>query len=107
MTTGTVKGLLRVAIFGAAVCLLPAMVSADCGARSSSDNAARGVPDHAQAEARRGSERRPPTVDKINGTLDHNQAESRGGAATIIPIEERTGIPDHAEAESRGADSTR
>jgi hypothetical protein len=104
MTTRAIKGVLQAAILGGAVGLLPAAARAGDTSRGA-ETATPDVPDHAEAEARRGSEANVPTTEKSPGPPDHAQAEARGGAARVVPTdEEKPGAPDHAQAEARGAD---
>jgi hypothetical protein len=97
MTTTTIKAKLRAVIFGGAVVLLPGIAAADTEASNAS------VPDHAEAQARRGAADTVPSAEKTPGVPDHAEAEDRGGAASTVPSAEKTTeVPDHAEAEAGG-----
>jgi hypothetical protein len=92
MTTRTMGEWLRAAIVGGSVCLLPAATAL-----------AEDGPDHAQAEARRGTESRAPATERTEGPPDHAQAEARGASPDAVPGPDRAGATDHATVESRGA----
>jgi hypothetical protein len=105
MTMRTIKGIVRGAILGGALSLLPAAASADEGANTGD---ARGdVPDHAQAEGRRGTEATPPATERTEGAPDHAEAEARGAPDAVMPAGQRPGVPDHAAVEKRDRDGTK
>jgi hypothetical protein len=102
MTTRTISGFLRAAVFGGSIGLLPSVALAGGG---TSDEAKPPSPDHAQAEARGGAETTVPAAERTDRIPDHAQAEARGRAADVVPAAERTSPADHATVESRGADT--
>jgi hypothetical protein len=85
----TMRSMLRMAIFGGAVALSPALALADTWA----DRA----PDHATAEEHRAQ----PAPDTVP---DHATAERDDASAATAPsgVESCACTPDHATAEARG-----
>jgi hypothetical protein len=92
MTKTTMRSMLRMAIFGGAVALSPALALADTGTDTG--------PDHATAEAHSDQ---PPT----DVVPDHATAERAGPHAATVPsgLASCACTPDHATAQARGAQS--
>ena len=86
----TMRSMLRMAIFGGAVGLSPALALADTWAEP--------MPDHATAEQHRAQE-------ATENVPDHATAEREDGSTATAPsgVESCACTPDHATAEARGA----
>jgi hypothetical protein len=73
MTTRTIKGIFQAALLGGVIGLAPSARAAD----GAMDEGRPDVPDHAQAEARTGSEAQIPTTAKLDRAPTHEEAEAR------------------------------
>jgi hypothetical protein len=97
MTKTSMKTMLRMAIFGGAVALAPALAMADTWT-DPRDGSAQTKPDHETAEAHGDAEpsRTGPT---------HEEAQPASARAEPRPsgLDNVEGVPDHAEAQARGA----
>ena len=100
----TIRAILRAAIFGGAVGLLPSVALADSASTPKGDESPAGIPDHAQAEARSMTDTAPRGDETT--VPDHAQAEARSATGTP-PTGNETTVPDHAQAErqSKGDDA--
>ena len=98
MTRTPMRSMLRMAIFGGAVALSPALAVADTWRGPDRGRTSEVKPDHATAEAH-GAEEPSGTVP------DHNAAQPATGPEATRPsgLDTIEGVPTHEEAQARGA----
>jgi hypothetical protein len=124
MTTRTIKGTLRAAIFGGAVALLPAAATAQWASGGdqmsptvnvpaapapSVPSAAPSapVPTHQEAQAASTGQSIVPVAERNAPVPTHQEAEEGGSGAPIVPTLDRLpSPPDHETAQSRDVTET-